>query len=169
MTKVLTGKQFHEKYKDKVFVKLTNKDEIHNRFQFKTGLNIDTIPFNPKGECQPGGLYFTDKQKLAIWLNYADEDMYYVREVSLPDDAYVYEESDKFKANKMILSEKEMIGEMSIWKDKEYCLGACKLYGGALRFVDEQTPCIILEAVKQNAFVLDNVKQQTKEICERRI
>ncbi len=32
MNKVLTGKQFHDKYKDKVFVKLTNQSEIHNNF-----------------------------------------------------------------------------------------------------------------------------------------
>ncbi len=46
MAKALTGRQFNEKYKGHTFVKLTNKSEIHNGFQFQTGLNIDRVPSN---------------------------------------------------------------------------------------------------------------------------
>ena len=42
---MLSGKEFNKKYEHTTFVKLTNKDEIHNDFQYITGLNVDTIMF----------------------------------------------------------------------------------------------------------------------------
>ncbi len=64
-SQLLTGLQFNENFTKKlgeneplILIKLTNEFECHNGFSFKTGLNIDFIPFNPKGECQPGGIYF---------------------------------------------------------------------------------------------------------------
>ena len=50
----------------KRLVKLTNETECHNGFQFKTGLNEDTIPFDPTGECKKGGIYFTDIDNIAV-------------------------------------------------------------------------------------------------------
>ncbi len=165
MSKVLTGKQFHDKYKDKVFVKLTNKDEIHNDFKFKTGLNKDILPFYPTGECQPGGIYFTDKDKLSMWLYYSTQPMYYSRDVKLPDDAWVYEETDKFKADKMILGEREIISEMLIWKDEDMCMKTVKNSVLVLRYISKQTGEICLEAVKQDGLALFYVREQTEEIC----
>jgi hypothetical protein len=46
---MITGIQFNEQYKDYKFVKLTTETENHNNFQFKTGLNIDHVKFNPGG------------------------------------------------------------------------------------------------------------------------
>ena len=40
--------------------RITNEEEIHNGFQYKTGLNTDHIEFSPKGVCSSGGLYFFD-------------------------------------------------------------------------------------------------------------
>jgi hypothetical protein len=61
---VISGGKFNWIYRDKQFVKLTNKEENHNGFQFQTGLNVDTSPFNPKGECRPGGIYFYEINKM---------------------------------------------------------------------------------------------------------
>ena len=51
---VLTGKDFNNKYKNIDFYKIINLELIHHDFKFKNGLNIDTVPFNPKGNCFPG-------------------------------------------------------------------------------------------------------------------
>ncbi len=165
MTIVLTGKQFHEKYKDKVFIKLTNEKEIHNGFRFQTGLNQDVIPFNPKGDCRPGGFYFTEVEKLPMWLNYTGEAMIYSRLVNLPDDAKVCEQTDKFKANIIVLGHIKKITGMHIWKDEKYCLEAVKKNPYTLEYIIEQTDKICLEAVKQNGEVLIEVNKQTPEIC----
>jgi hypothetical protein len=58
--KVLPGKEFNKLNKGKQLIKLTNIEENHNGFQFNTGLNIDTVPFNPSGDCKPGGIYFCE-------------------------------------------------------------------------------------------------------------
>jgi hypothetical protein len=55
---MITRAQFNEQYKDHKFVKLT----------YETGLNIDHLEFNPTGECKPGGIFFTDQNKLCIGL-----------------------------------------------------------------------------------------------------
>ena len=47
------------------------------------------------------------------------------------------------------------------WNDPEYCLQAVKQNGYALQWVKEQTPEICLEAVKQYGQALEYVKEQT--------
>lgn len=41
MNSVLTGEEFNKKYQGKSFVKLTNEEENHNGYQFRTGLNVE--------------------------------------------------------------------------------------------------------------------------------
>ena len=113
---VISGKEFNELYPDKTFIKLTNKDEIHNGFQFKTGLNIDTIQFNPTGECSTGGLYFCDENDVGRWIEYGNKKMTYYRVVKVLDDANIYIEEYKFKTDKFILGEKQ-----SIFDNLNYC------------------------------------------------
>jgi hypothetical protein len=70
-------------------------------------LNIDPVPFNPTGDCEPGGIYFAREHILAF-LNYG----LWLRKVTLPDDAQVYEnprKPRKWKADKVILGERERI------------------------------------------------------------
>jgi hypothetical protein len=109
---MITGKQFNEQYKDYKFVKFTNEIEKHNRFRFKTGLNFDHLEFNPVGQCRPGGIYFTDYNKRTMWLEYGGKKMHWTRNVTIPDRAQVYVENNKFKADKLILSERQLIYRM---------------------------------------------------------
>ena len=51
------------------------------------------------------------------------------------------------------------------YDNPEECLEAVKQNGWALQFVKEQTEEICLEAVKQNGWALQFVKEQTEEIC----
>ena len=160
---ILTGKEFNEKYVGQKFVKLTNKEEKHNGYEFKSGLNVDTVPFDPQGSCRAGGIYFCELGKLSKWLEYGYQRMYYARVVSIPDDAQVYEEEDKWKADKLVLGERRTIAELEIWKDREYCMAAVKLNGNILEYV--QTPEVCLEAVKRNGIALGFVKNQTEALC----
>lgn len=104
---VVSGKKFNELYKDTKFVKLTNGPEIHNGFQFVDGLNIDTVEFNPTSQCCAGGIYFCVKDMTEHWRrNLAS--IFFIRDVTIPDDAQVYCESEKFKADKIILSRRRL-------------------------------------------------------------
>lgn len=116
---ILTGKVFNEKFINNVFVKLLNPDENHNGYQFKTGLNVDFREFNPIDSCSPGGLHFTEFDKMEMWIdnNDSDSDIYepmvFCRKVTIPDDAYVYIEDNKFKADQFILGSRIPIKDLN--------------------------------------------------------
>jgi hypothetical protein len=81
--------------------KITNKEERHHYLQYKDGLNVDIVPFNPIGSCEPGGIYFASKD-IFRFIDYGP----WIREVFLPEDARVYKNPgipEKWKADKVIL------------------------------------------------------------------
>jgi hypothetical protein len=127
-------------------VKLTNETECHNWFQFKTGLNVDSISFNPTGVCEPGGIYFTDIGNIPIWLEYGCYVMKYCRTVTLPPDCRVYIEGDKFKADKIILDERVEISELPNWLDKDYCLNAIRQSVRSLCYIHDINQDILLKS-----------------------
>lgn len=101
MNKIYLGKNFNELYKNKIFFKILSHNLTHHNFTYKLGLNEDTLYFNPSGECEDGGLYFADKEHIIQYLQYGSK---YAR-VIIPDDAQVYIEKFKYKANKIILED----------------------------------------------------------------
>lgn len=64
------------------YYKIMTKDQCHRGFQFKDGLNIlpDNEVFAEKGDCVPGGFYFTNTQNIWQYIEIGP----YVREVMLP-------------------------------------------------------------------------------------
>jgi hypothetical protein len=158
---MLTGEQFNDKYRDHKFVKLTNKSEYHNDFQFQTGLNIDHIPFNPVGKCSAGGIYFTDINKYLLWLTYSCQPMHWTRDVIIPNDAQVYVENNKFKCDRIILGVRQPIN----WSDGKICKQAVRQKPSALRWVTDQTNEICKSAIKRNGYALRYVINQTNDIC----
>jgi phage regulator Rha-like protein len=161
MSNLLTGLKFNKRFPSTVFVKLTNKTEIHNGFQFKTGLNVDTVEFDPTGECKEGGIYFCQYNKISIWIQYNETLCINYRIVTIPDDALVYIERDKYKANKMILSEKKDIRSDERICKTLYTRGINPIYG-----VIDQTEGICKMAVTENAMALKYIGKQTEEICK---
>lgn len=75
--KEMSGEEFNKMYTNYKFVKLTSPTENHNNFHFSDGMNKDTIQFNPKEECKPGGIYFTDINLAHIWIHYGGNSMRY--------------------------------------------------------------------------------------------
>ena len=95
------------------FFRLTNETENHNGFQYKTGINRDTVEFNPSGECKAGGLYFFSKEQLKYCYIYASN-VKFVRKVNFNfnfgdcgnGNARIYVEGGKFKADIFCLEER---------------------------------------------------------------
>ena len=89
------------------FYKITNEEENHNGLQYKTGLNVDPLPWNPSGSCESGGIYFSREDILAFmhcgpW----------IRKINIPRETEVYEDPDKpkkWKAHKVILGKRRKI------------------------------------------------------------
>jgi len=89
------------------FYKILNENECHHKLQYKFGLNIDRQKFNPSGDCTPGGIYFS-REDIFTFLDWGP----WIRKVTLPEDAQIYEnpgKPKKWKADKVILGKKEKI------------------------------------------------------------
>jgi hypothetical protein len=108
---VLSGKQFNKLKGKYEFIKLTNEKENHNGFQFVDGINEDTNTFDTSYPCSKGGIYFCYKHNVQQWTN-NDVEMKYVRYVTIPDDAKVYYENDKFKTNKLVLGSRQNLADI---------------------------------------------------------
>ena len=83
------------------YFKVTNATEMHNGLQYKDGLNVDSVAWNPSGSCLPGGIYYADEDHICEFMGMGA----WVREVIIPDDARTYKDpnGNKSKADKVIL------------------------------------------------------------------
>ena len=183
---LLSGIEFNEKYKNINFYKLTNKYEIHNKFQFKDGINKDVIEFNPSESCRSGGIYFTEESKIGMWTDYSDFEMKFIRKVTIPDDAKVWAENNKFKADIIILAPRILIEDFIetynelfefVRQDlsniryvknqtEELCQLAICRHGLTLEYIKNQTEELCKLAVSQDGRALQYVQNQTEEICK---
>lgn len=178
--KVYSGDEFNKLTKKLTFAKFLNKKENHNGMQYKTGFNKDIRYFNGSGWSSSGGMYFFDIQKSYMYSDYGE----ILRKVTIPNEAKVYVEKDKFKADMFLLSDRVYLdslldtdnilklicvnGDMLKYlkeQTEEICLRAVQQNGNALEYVKKQTEEICMEAVKQNGVALRYVEEQTFEIC----
>lgn len=113
---------------DKVFFKITSDkplstDKLGQHFDntYHTGLNICSIPFETKGSCVDGGIYFTDKDNILKFLFYG----IYLRKVDLPldDPAFIMVKdpdscasSVKWRASRVILGNRLNLRDISTFK-----------------------------------------------------
>jgi hypothetical protein len=144
--KECSGKRFNWIHKGRKFYKITNSEEDHKGFQYKDGLNVDTIQFYPNEACEAGGLYFSDDVNFVSYLLYGP----HIREVTIPDDARVYSEKDKYKADKIVLGPRCLIEESDVWKDIDLCEERVKLNGMVIKYVKNQTDTMQRNAVQKS-------------------
>ena len=143
-----------------MYIKLMRKDENHHGYQYTTGLNVlpESESFNSVEECGPGGLYVCERKDVAIWLNLYD-DLEWYREATIPEDAKKVVLKNKVKTDKLVLEERHPISDLNLGMED------IKQNAYALQFVKEQTPELCLAAVQQYGSALEYVKEQTPEIC----
>jgi hypothetical protein len=157
----ITGKEFTEKYPNAELIKFTNKDDLHNGYQYKEGLNELDGPFNEEPICAKGGLYFCFKKDCGRWVEYRNMKMENAWCVKIPDDAKIVIMDGKMKTDKFILTDKR-----NIWSLEELCKLAVQQNGLYLWYVKEQTEELCKLAVQQNGIALQFVKEQTEELCK---
>jgi len=170
--KEITGEEFNHylqsdetKYGEKMFIKFFEKDDCSRGFRYKTGLNIDVNQFNPTGNCQGGGLYFTDLHNFYSWCIFGKM----VAIVTIPNDARVYCEDGKAKADKISISERMIFPQFFKTIKKEMWIELIKKNDMMLQYVpiDLKTAELCEIAVKTNGFILNFVpiKLRTFQLC----
>ena len=186
--KTLKGKEFIDLFpemSDKL-AKLTNYEENHNGYIFKTGLNIDTKKFDADKKCGYG-IYFTDIYNMILWMSYMrkkvtkflnifrweneyEDKMIFYRKVTLPLDCNICIESrDKFKADKIILGERMRIEDLDFWKDENFCLRCVEKHNTQIimMYIRNYSDKVNLALVKKDPFILnDLINRKHMEISE---
>jgi hypothetical protein len=165
---VLSGTDFNKQYPNTNFYKVLNKHCNHNNFQYKHGLNKDIIKFNPTGQCNPGGLYFTETSKLIEWIDFG----IYICKITIPYEARVYIEENKFKADMINVDSNNriLIEDFKFESNDNDIIKAVQQNGYAVKFVLKEcrTEDLCLYAVQQNGYALEYVPKEckTEEICK---
>ena len=158
---VLTGKEFNSMHSDKKFYKVLNDSLCHFGFTYAAGLNVDTQLFNPSTTCSKGGLYFCEEEHLPLYL-FLYGSIYAM--VSIPDDALVYKEDTKYKANKLILHNIQPITELPLWLDANFVKKMVQQNGLAIKYMKESSEEVRRLAVQQNGHVIMYIKEPSEEV-----
>ena len=158
---VLTGKEFNALHADKKFYKVLKNSLCHFGFIYNEGLNVDTQPFNPSSTCSKGGLYFCEEEHLPLYLfSYGS----ICATVSIPEDALVYKEDTKYKANKLILHDIQPITELPLWLDANVTKKIVQQIGLAIQYIKEPSEEVRRLAVQQNCLAIQYIKEPSEEV-----
>ncbi len=163
----LSGTEFNEQYPNTEFYKVLTTDYKHFGFTYQHGLNVDHIPFNTSGICSLGGLYFTEVDKVSYWIDRFKS--VYIAKVTIPSNASVYVEKDKFKADQFVLDldNKMLIKDFYMWENEEFCkISVTQADTHNLVFVRNQPDEICKLALSHDWRALQYIKDQTDEICK---
>jgi hypothetical protein len=156
-----------------MYVKVLSNDLKHKGFQYKEGLNIDTIPFNPTGTCKPGGLYFTAMENVFNYLHYGSK----IADVEIPSNAKVYFENNKWKADKIILRDirdlphwhnTKFYDELFVYYEVSYVCDYLKIKNDVLKqylidwYTDILLSGIYMSDIMRRKYILDELSQSIK-------
>lgn len=155
--KTLSGYEFNQIYKGVNMYKFFYRNLAHRDFIYTLGLNVDTEPFNPTGECLPGGLYFCQESDCYKYFTTYDQK---VGIIEIPNDAQVYIEKNKFKADRLIIKNIIDFNDMS----DEFWTKIIPKNGYALMYVKHQTPELCMMAINQDISVSRYVKYPYGEL-----
>lgn len=116
-----------------IYYKITNKDENHNGFQYKDGLNVLLEPFNDDltDTCCPGGFYFTSAEYILKFLSYG----IYLREVTLPTNDKNFKmvaDDEKYRSNMIILGKRYDLSDTNIIKYLVTMGAGLNIYDGSV-------------------------------------
>ncbi len=166
---MVSGKVFNALYADAEFYKFTNEDEVHHGLQYVTGLNTikPDETFNPSYRCSPGGLYFCSKQQLKFVTCYKVHAKF-IRKVTIPDDAQVYCEENKFKCDKLVLGERQEFWFDDYFDDQEVDDEILSFEGDLnFRYVRDKTSERCMRAILDDPHNLGYVPddKKTLELC----
>ena len=156
-------------------VRIIHPGKTHNRYEWHEGVNVDPLPFNPNGDCNPGGLYYTTPEWVLKYRHKSKElDDHYIGQIQLDADEDVWQERTcsfrwfqyfyKWKAHTVTLVNMTKISDLS---DAEYynLIGHRVLKKSPEPYdkLKQHEQWLFLISCKPKA--LKYVRHQTQEIC----
>jgi hypothetical protein len=161
------GKELNELNKNHDFCKLINSEKDDGfrfnglEYKYKLGENVCSVQFM-YNEYQGGGYYFTTKEHIFIHGTIEPNENYC--KITIPDDAKCYVMKKNIKSNKIIIHNFIPLSDLD-WNNTQFCMEAIKQNGYTIEFVKNKTNDMYIAAVQQNEHVLCYIIEQTEEIC----
>lgn len=171
---------------DKKYYKIMPKNMMHDKYKFKLGLNELKLndPWDPR-ECIGGGFYFCNLSDVPEWIHLYPNGI--ICDISIPHDAMVSKRSNKYKTNKIFVSNPIKYNDFILAHKLEYnviesnglylcyikkptfdiCMRAIERCIFAIKYIDieNQTLELCKKVVKQNGLLLEFIKNKTFDIC----
>jgi hypothetical protein len=138
------------------YYKLTTKNNVHNGFEFKEGLNKDIVEFN-SSQLEPGGFCFTDEEKWHEWVQYNNKTMYWLWECEPVGKIVNFERC--YKVHSFILKHPRCIWEVHQMK-------LVKISPHYIKYIDDPSEEVQLEVLKDNWLNFMFIKNPTKIVQE---
>ena len=157
-----TGKEFKQCYNEQrgFFVLLDNKHTFIG-VKYTNGPNEGTLPFTYTDKYGDPGFYFLGTSNLHIYAGRIGNNIAFIE---IPDDACVYDGTNKFKADKLTVN--------NIYDCNDLCddfwISMIQQNGYVIKYIKEQTPELCALAVQKDGLALQFIKQEfkTDEICK---
>ena len=145
----MSGYEFNSIYADFEFVKVTQEDEICDDFQFDDDSTSDSAI-----EGYNGNIQFVKKDSVQDISLYKGHVIICMRKITVPDDAVIHINSDRFEVNKVNLYPRVKFTQ-------KICLDIVALNGLALQYLppfmqDDKHVCIT--ALRQNGDALKFIR-----------
>jgi hypothetical protein len=154
---LLTGDEFNELYDNTVLIKLSNKSEDQDQIKLQTGLNESPFMFDIDGKYKLSGITFCRLDDIAKFLKSSEIQLEYTRYVKIPDDAKIYVVNNDFRADKLILLERNQIKNLQIWRDRAFIMSALTQNESVFQYINGQSFKFYLLLVKQNGMRLEYI------------
>ena len=158
---VISGADFNKEHDKIQFYKFLPNDLMFYNYQYELGLNSNELSFDSTGSYIKGGLYFCDKSKCHLfWKSYGTK----LALITIPNDATVYVEKDKFKSNKIIITDildfTDVPDDFWLIIFNHSCI--------AFEYIKNQTEELCVLAINKNPWLIASVHDQflTEELCK---
>lgn len=158
---IISGADFNKIYDGIKFYKFLPNDLMFYNYQYELGLNSNVLSFDSTGKYVKGGLYFCDGSKCHLfWQSYGKK----LAIVEIPNDAQVYVEKDKFKSDKLIIT--NIVNFFDVADD--FWINILQHNGLAFEYIKDQSEEICKYAIQKNQWLLEYVQDQflTEELCK---
>jgi hypothetical protein len=146
------GKFFNSIYPNVEFYSIQPKPVDKYKYKYKAGLNVNAV----KGAHSKSGLYFADRSMIHMYLGDGTK----IARVLIPDDAHVYVEFNKLKADRLIFTNVVNLDDSDLWYDIGFCNRSILISPGNLKYARIQTFELCRAALKVNPYILRYVRDK---------
>lgn len=167
----LSGKDFNKKYPNDKFIVLidTFNHDVLTNIQLKLGVN-DMDYFNNNNDKKKkhiqkyDGYYIINIKYIHDYLDYKGSLVNRYRIVTVPDNAIVKQDGDKFVSDIIITQKLQHIKDLEYWNDDEFCKKVVTKYREKLKYVRNMTKEICMLALQYDGNNIKYIKNPIQEM-----